>query len=369
MPTPTTTEASWWWATRDREVLGGGGGLDAAGPHPEALEELAAGAAASRLGAQQHVVGGAQHLGGRQRLLVGADHEHVRCQAGLREGAGAALDPDQHGALLAQEGLEALQLGHVVRAVGDDHHGPAGDAGAQPGQAEAVEQEVLLAAQELGAGVGQHLELAGQAGARRVHVALHVLEVARPAPGDRLVGHPHAALVDAHARAVADGREPVGAELVDQRDALLGQHLRAQGRVAAREQGRRVDARRRPRRRRAPARRPVEVGLVDHGHVARLEARQQGAGAVGRPGRRRSRPGSGVRERGRVGTRMTRESPAADRRAGIRAPGRGAGSAAGAHRPGGLEQLAGMGQGGVGVLQPGEHPGELPLAAGVVEHA
>ena len=115
--------------------------------------------------------------------------------------------------------------------------------------------------------------------------------------------------------------------------------------------------------------RAVQVEVVEDGDVARPQARAAGPRYAGRRGRCRPR------RRRRAWRRVVSFITASSCQPG-RAPvpaGRGpgasaveAGQARGA--AGRLEQLPGVGQRGVGVLQPGEHPGQLALAARVVEH-
>ena len=118
---------------------------------------------------------------------------------------------------------------------------------------------------------------------------------------------------------------------------------------------------------------PVHVEVVEDGDVAGTQPGQQDAGPpldAGGAGE----PGSGGRPvRVRVAGFMTGAILSAGRARSRQPPGRGAsaarpGSAQRAGRLGGVEQLAGVGQGGVGLLHAGEHPGQLTLAGGRVEH-
>ena len=92
----------------------------------------------------------------------------------------------------------------VVLVPGDHHDDrPAGDPGRRPGQALAVQEQLLLAAQELGAVVGEGLQLGDQAGACLVHLRPHRVGVELATGRDGLVAH-----VDRGARGCGRSHRP-----------------------------------------------------------------------------------------------------------------------------------------------------------------
>ncbi len=109
----------------------------------------------------------------------------------------------------------------------DDDHGSARDPGGRLGQAEPVEQQPLLTAQELGAVVGEGLELAAHPGPGLVHLPVHGVDVDLAAHRHRRAVGEHDLVVNSDRGAVGD---PEGAlDLVEDEDPCLGQHLRARG--------------------------------------------------------------------------------------------------------------------------------------------
>ena len=146
-----------------RGVLGGGAGLEPQRADAEPLERSVAAAVAAAVDADDDVAGGPQHLGGRAAGLVVAGRRGPRCRAGspaARERVGAARRR-RSGPGAARAGRAGWRRSSAAKSwPRDDHdHRPAGDPGGRPGQAPAVQQQVLLAAQELGAVVGERLQL------------------------------------------------------------------------------------------------------------------------------------------------------------------------------------------------------------------
>ena len=115
-----------------------------------------------------------EHRLGQRVVVVGpdqscGDQHHIRPQPVAEQHVRAAVDADQHRPLLVDEAAQLLELLVVPRSAGDDHHRPPFDPGAQRGQSLAVEEQVLLATQELRAVVGERLQLGvrGRSGPRR----------------------------------------------------------------------------------------------------------------------------------------------------------------------------------------------------------
>ena len=114
----------------------------------------------------------------------------------LDERVGAAVDPDEHRAVLADVGAQRAQVLLVVVAAHDDEGVPAVELGGDVGDADAVEQQLALAAQVLHRVGGERLELDGQPGPRLGHRGLHQLGVEACALGDDLVADPDLVAVD-----------------------------------------------------------------------------------------------------------------------------------------------------------------------------
>ena len=162
-----------------------------------------------------------------------------RCPAASRASA-PRVDADEDRVLLAQERLQPPARGSQLLAVGDHDHRPAGDRRCAAGQPDAVQQQVLLAAQELGAVVGEALQLADHARRAAVHLGRRRSSaVERAAARDGPVAGVHGAVVHPDAAGRPDRGEPAGADAVDQHDAGLGEHAGAEVGVAARDHRRR----------------------------------------------------------------------------------------------------------------------------------
>jgi hypothetical protein len=100
-----------------------------------------------------------------------------------------------------------------------------------------------------------------------------------PAPlGDRLITEVDRVTVDAHRLALAEPVEQLFAEVVEQRDAGLDQHLRAEVGVAPGDRRLRVEHGRHPGRDQRVGRHPVEVDVVDHRDLARTQATDEALG-------------------------------------------------------------------------------------------
>ena len=245
--------------------------------------------------AHHHVGGGPQRPAGDPVATTGllGDHHDVRVVAGGQEGVGAAVHADQHRAGLLDEAPDGLELLAVLVPGRDDHHRPVRERGAGPGDAPAVQEQVLLAAEEL-AGVVREARQVGRhalAGLRHLGGDLRGVEHRAGGDGDVVdVQHP---LVQAHRDAVLDRRQHLGAGAVDEHDPGGHQYLGAEGGVAAGDHRRRVDHGGHAGVDELVGAGPVEVEVVEHGDVTGLQPGHEGvgtplhAGGADQPGRRR----------------------------------------------------------------------------------
>ena len=186
-------------------VRGRGGGLDHGRTDPEPLDLLDDRRGAPPVRADHDVAGGAQG-GGRWQVLGGVDHDDVDAYAGLPQRVGGGTDADDDRVLLADERAYAGELGLVVVLVRHHDHRPSRDRGGQPGYAEAVQQQVLLPAEELGAVVRQPAQLRGQPGPGQLHLRRDRVLVEDPPARDLDVADEDGAVVDPDLGAVGDRR-------------------------------------------------------------------------------------------------------------------------------------------------------------------
>ena len=177
---------------------------------------------------------------------------------------------------LAQVAAHAAQLGRVVRPLATTTTRAALDLVAQPGQPLAVQEQRLLAAQELGAVVREGLELGGESGVGGAELARHDVLGDLAAFGDDLVTDQHRPAEHPHSAAVADHGQGVAAtgadELVDHRDAGVRQDLGSAVGETAGDHLRTVQHGHHAGLHERVGRGAVEVDLVEHGHLTRLEA-------------------------------------------------------------------------------------------------
>ena len=153
---------------------------------------------------RDHVLGLLQHLE-RRELVVGRVGDHdVRLVARRPERVRAVVDTDEHRVLLPDEGLDPGELGLPVVTAHDHDDRPTGEVGGGARHSPAVQQQVLLAAEELGAVVGEALQLGVQAGAGRLELVADDLGVDEPTDREAVVAVEDLAVVHPQPGAVLD---------------------------------------------------------------------------------------------------------------------------------------------------------------------
>ena len=173
--------------------------------------------------------------------------------------------------------------------------------GGDGGDAEPVDEQCALAAEEL-AGVGrERLELGGHPAAGLVEQVGDGVAVLGEAPEHLALAHVHRAVVEPDGGAVGEVGEHARTAVVDEHDAGLDEDLRAEVRVAPGDRRGRVDDPDDAGVEQRRGRRAVEVHLVDDGDVAGAEPAQvPGAGPApaGRAGA--TQPGRAAHARRRL---------------------------------------------------------------------
>ncbi len=180
-----------------------------------------------------------------QRGLPGGVHvadDHVRLQALLQQRLGTAVDGDDHGAHVADEGPQRTQVALVLDAAYDDQRRAVAKVGGKARQLDPAREQLALLAHVLDRVVREALErLADLAPARlrfrrarargRARLAAREqLPLAQHLAGDpvgRSFGH------DDEWIAVGEQPEQLIAGQVDEQDARLDQQLRAEVRIGA----------------------------------------------------------------------------------------------------------------------------------------
>ena len=165
------------------------------GRTPGAVQPLGGRPGGAPLDEGDHVGGLAQHVQRGQLVGAGAGDHDVRLVPGRAERVGAPVDADEDRPLLLDEGLDAGELLLPVVASHDHDHGPVGHVGGGARHAPAVQQQVLLAAEELGAVVGEALELGTQSQPRGLQLVGDEGEVDLAPGGDLPVVGVQGALV------------------------------------------------------------------------------------------------------------------------------------------------------------------------------
>ena len=147
-------------------------------------------------------------------------------------------------------------------------------------------------------GVGrERLELRGQPRLRFGHQGGDRLGVLRGALRDRLLTDADGVAVDADLHALLDGGEDLGADVVQQHDAVRDEQIRAEVRVTPGDARLRVDDGGDLGRHERLGRDPVEVDMVDHRDVAGVEPPHESLGSAVQP-RHPADAGQGVGARG-----------------------------------------------------------------------
>ena len=136
-----------------------------------------------------------QHLGAD---LVGVADDELRAVAGLAQHVGAGADADQHRLVLLDERLERLQVVGGAELLGDDHDVPAVQVDVDVGDADAVDQQRALAADELDRVARERLQVSDQAALGLVHQVVDLVVGALGAEDQPAVAGVHAAVVQAH---------------------------------------------------------------------------------------------------------------------------------------------------------------------------
>ena len=227
-------------AQQQRQVGGGACGGKRHRPHTQILDALETGGMAVGVCRQHHLGAASQRLAAD---LVGVADDELRPITGLAQDVGAAADADQDRLVLLDERLERLQVGGGAELLGDDHHVPAADVDVDVGDADAVDQQRALTADELDRVAGERLEVSHQAALRLVHQFVDLVVGALGAEDQPAVSGVHPTFVESHACAVLDLLEDLGPSLVDQDDAVGHEYLRSEVGVATGDGRRRVDDR------------------------------------------------------------------------------------------------------------------------------
>jgi hypothetical protein len=198
---------------------------------------------------------------------------------------GADPDTDQDRLVLLDERFERSEVIGGFRLLGDDHHVAAVDVHIDRGDADAVDQQRALAADELDGVAGERLEMGDEAALGLVHELVDFVVGALGAKDQAPVTGVHAAFMEPHACAVLDLLEDLGTGFVDQRDAVGDQHLRAEVGVATGDRRGRVHDRRDVRLDERIGGDPVEVERVDDDDVTRANTLKQPIDVAVNPGR------------------------------------------------------------------------------------
>ena len=200
-------------------------------------------------------------------------------------GVGPAVDGDDDGADLVDVGPQGAQVGPAVGAAPHHHqHVAAGHVDLEVGEDGRLGEEVALLAQVLEGVLGEGLELDVDRLLGHLDLGLERLQAVAGAGGDHLALAGHVAPLHPQDVALDDAVHHLGAHLVDQGDAGRGQQEGPEVGVAAGDGAGGVDHRRRLGPDEALGRHPVEVLVVDHRDLARLEAGDEVLGAAVDPG-------------------------------------------------------------------------------------
>ena len=123
--------------------------------HAQLLQAAAAGRAAVGVGVHDELRAAAQSgLSGRVHVA----HDHVRGEALLEQGLGAAVDRDDHGTHVADERPQGAQVALVADAADDHERGAIAKVGGEAGQLDPAGQQLALLAHVLDRVVGEALE-------------------------------------------------------------------------------------------------------------------------------------------------------------------------------------------------------------------
>jgi hypothetical protein len=201
----------------------------------------------------------------RHRVHVADDH--IGAVPRLDQRVGAAVHPDEYRLELPDVRAQHVEVGLVVVAPDDDQHVSTGDAGLDVRYADAVQQQVPLLLEVFHRVGGERLQLDGQPLAGVDHQRTDRLGVLAPALPEDVLAPVDRAALDADRLALAQPVEQLVAQVVDERDAGLDEHLGAEVRVPAGDGRFGVEHRRDPGGHQGVGRDPVEVDVVDDGDV------------------------------------------------------------------------------------------------------
>ena len=184
-------------------------------------------------------------------------------------------DADQHRLVLLDEGLERLEVGGGVGFLGHDDDVTTAEVGVDVGNADAVDQQRALTADELDGVAGERFQMSHQAALGLVHQVVDLMVGSLGSEDKPAVAGVHAAVVHANPSAVLDLLEYFRPGLIDQLDAVRDEHLGPEVGVAPRDRRRRVDDRRDTGFDQCVRGDPVQIQRVDDGDVAGPDAPQQ----------------------------------------------------------------------------------------------
>jgi hypothetical protein len=257
---------------QQRQIGGRAGGRERHCPHPEVLDPLQAGGVSVGVGGQHHLRATQQHVGAD---LVRVADDELRPISRLAQDICAGADAHQDGLVLLDERFERLEVVSGVGLLGDDHHMSAVQVDLDIRDADTVDQQRALAADELDGVSGERFEVGDQSALRLVHQLVDFVVGAFDAEDEPPVAGVDTAVVQPHPGAVLDLLEDLRAGLVDQRDPVGYEHLGPEVGVATRDRRRGVDDCGDVRFDQRVGGYPVEVKRVDDDDVAGSDATQQ----------------------------------------------------------------------------------------------
>jgi hypothetical protein len=259
-------------AQQQREVGGRTGSRERHRPHSEVLDALQTCGVSVGVGRQHHLGATAQHL--RAHPVGIADDERGTVPR-LAQDVRARPDADQHGLVLLDERFERLEIVGGVRFLRDDDHVAAVEVDVDVRDADAVDEQRALAADEFDGVARECLEVRDQPALGLVHQLVDLVVGAFGARDQASVTGVDTAVVQPHPVAVLDLLEDLRAGFVDQRDAVRHQHLRPEIGVAPGDGRGRVDHTCHPGLDQGVGGDPVEIERVDDHDVTGADTPQQ----------------------------------------------------------------------------------------------
>ncbi len=150
---------------------------------PEPLEALAPRRTPVGIGVHDELSAAAQ------RSLAGGVHvadDHVRLQPLLQQRVGTAVDGDDHGTHVADEGAQRPQVALVADAAHDDERGAVAEVGGEARQLDSAGEQLALLAHVLDRVVREALERLPDLLAAQLRFGAHALEVEHLTAGEQL---------------------------------------------------------------------------------------------------------------------------------------------------------------------------------------